>query len=51
MDIEEIAWKGVGYISLAQDVDKWLGTVNIVMNIIVCISSIVLFVLPFLEEE
>jgi hypothetical protein len=38
MDIEEIGWKGVGWIYLAQDLDKCWGIVNTVMNIRVCIN-------------
>jgi hypothetical protein len=33
MDIGEIGWRGVDWISLAQDKDKWRALVNVVMNL------------------
>jgi hypothetical protein len=32
MDLREIVWKGVDWINLAQDKDKWQALVNTVMN-------------------
>jgi hypothetical protein len=33
MDLVQIEWGGVDWISLAQDRDKWRGLVNAVMNL------------------
>jgi hypothetical protein len=33
MDLLEIGWGGVGWIGLAQDMDKWRAPVNAVMNL------------------
>jgi hypothetical protein len=33
MDLEEIGWRGVEWIHLAQDKDRWRALVNAVMNL------------------
>jgi hypothetical protein len=33
MDLREIGWRGVEWIHLAQDRDRWLAVVNAVMNL------------------
>jgi hypothetical protein len=33
MDVQEVGWGGMGWIYLAQDMDKWCALVNAVMNI------------------
>jgi hypothetical protein len=33
MDLEEIGWRGVEWIHLAQDRDRWRALVNAVMNL------------------
>jgi hypothetical protein len=35
MDLREIGWDGMDWISLAQDGDQWRALVNVVMNILV----------------
>jgi len=33
MDVQEVEWGGMGWIYLAQDMDRWCALVNVVMNI------------------
>jgi hypothetical protein len=33
MDLREIGWRGMDWIDLAQDRDKWKALVNTVMNL------------------
>jgi len=33
MDVQEVGWRGMGWIYLAQDLDRWRALVNAVMNI------------------
>jgi hypothetical protein len=33
MDHGEVGWGGVDWISLAQDRDRWIALVNVVMNL------------------
>jgi len=33
MDLRDIGWKGVEWIHLAQDMDRWRALVNAVMNL------------------
>jgi hypothetical protein len=33
MDLREIGWKGVNWIYVAQDRDKWHAVVNMIMNL------------------
>jgi hypothetical protein len=33
MDLQEVGFGGVGWINLAQDVEKWLALVNVVMKL------------------
>jgi hypothetical protein len=32
MDLKEMGWRGVEWIHLAQDMDRWRAVVNAVMN-------------------
>jgi hypothetical protein len=32
MDIQEVGWKGMYWIDLAEDRDRWWAVVNVVMN-------------------
>ena len=32
MDLQETGWEDVAWIHLAQDMDKWLAALNMVMN-------------------
>jgi hypothetical protein len=33
MDLQEVGWRGVDWIALAEDRDRWRALVNAVMNI------------------
>jgi hypothetical protein len=33
MDFKDVEWVGMGWIDLAQDMDRWRALVNAVMNI------------------
>jgi hypothetical protein len=33
MDVEEVGWRGMDRIDLAQDRDRWLAIVSVVMNL------------------
>jgi hypothetical protein len=33
MDLQEFGWRGIDWIDLVQDRDRWLAVVNTVMNI------------------
>jgi hypothetical protein len=33
MDLREVGWRGMDWISLAQDRDRWRGLVNEVINL------------------
>jgi len=33
IDVQEVGWEGMGWIYLAQDLDRWRALVNAVMNI------------------
>jgi hypothetical protein len=35
MDLREIGWEGVDWISQAEDRDQWQGLVNVIMNLLV----------------
>jgi hypothetical protein len=35
MDLREFGWKGVEWIQLAQDWDRWRAVVNVEMNLVV----------------
>jgi hypothetical protein len=33
MDLQEVGWRGMDWIDLAQDRDRWWALVNVVMNL------------------
>jgi len=33
MDLQEVGWRGVNWIDLAQDRERWQALVNVVMNL------------------
>jgi hypothetical protein len=33
MDLQEVGWKGVDWIDMAQNRDRWRAVVNVVMNL------------------
>ena len=35
MDLQEVGWRGMDWIDLAQDRDRWQALVNAVMNLLV----------------
>ena len=35
MDLKEVGWGGMDWIDLAQDRDRWVALVNVVMNLVV----------------
>jgi hypothetical protein len=40
MDLKEIAWEGMDEINKAEDMDKWRGDVNMVMDLEVLYSAV-----------
>ena len=35
MDLQEVGWRGMDWIDLAQDRDRWWALVNVVVNLLV----------------